>query len=366
VGLYRRKYRREDGTIVQARIWWMRLNGHCESTHTENKRLAAKLLAIRKAQLLEGRIPTLLKSTTPTLKAYLAQYLESRSDIHPNTLARYKRSQTAIERFFGTARISDVTDARIEEYKAARLRGGSGPTGINRDLSLLRLALKQARRERYIAQSPLEDREHFMDERKQRVQARPFTIEEEQRLLSAAQGYMKPLLVLLLDTGLRPNAEALPLKWKNIDFDRGMIIVIASKTVAGLRTIPMTDRLKRELLRWKRLTGSSSEYVFFYPRNPAKHLLHVPKTWKRLLKDANVSPRRLYDCRSTFCSRAYAAGIAPVLIEMLMGHAGNGLVHLYAKADDDFKRDAAAKLEAFITPKKPAEPTPLNLTRWVN
>jgi len=145
-----------------------------------------------------------------------------------------------------------------------------------------------------------------------------------------------------------------------------MITVVASKTAAGLRTIPMTDRLKKELLRWRRLTGSTSEYVFFYPRNPAKHLLHVPKTWRRTLKDANVPKRRLYDCRSTFCSRAYAAGIAPIMIEILMGHAGNGLVHLYAKADDDFKRDAAAKLEAFITSKTPIEIASTISTTWVN
>ena len=114
----------------------------------------------------------------------------------------------------------------------------------------------------------------------------------------------------------------------------------------------MTSRLKAELLRWKKLTGpKNSEFVFFYPRNPAKHLLHVRKTWARALKDAKVATRRLYDCRSTFCSRMYAAGIQPFLIELLMGHAGNSLVHTYAKADDDFKRDAAAKLEAFIASK---------------
>jgi integrase len=54
------------------------------------------------------------------------------------------------------------------------------------------------------------------------------------------------------------------------------------------------------------------------------------------LKEAKVAKRRLYDCRSTFCSRTYAAGIQPILIELLMGHAGSGLVHTYAKADDDF------------------------------
>jgi hypothetical protein len=33
----------------------------------------------------------------------------------------------------------------------------------------------------------------------------------------------------------------------------------------------------------------------------------------------------------------------------------NKLVRSYAKADDDFKRDAAAKLEAFITSKTPTQ-----------
>jgi integrase len=368
VGLYRRRVRRKNGQIVTAPTWRMRVGGRCESTNTSNKRLAMKILAIRRAALAEGRFPSLLKSHPPMLKDYLEQYLSARTnDIHPNTLMRYKVSQRALDRFFGATYRPGITDARIEDYKTARIRAGSGPAGINRDLSLLRLVLKHARKERYIAQSPLTDREHFMDERKERLQARPFSIEEEQRLLAVAKGYLRPLLVLLLDTGLRPNAEALPLRWKNVDFERGMITVVASKTPAGLRTIPMTCRLKAELLRWKKLTGSTSEFVFFYPRNPAKHLLHVPKTWARALKDANVSKRRLSDCRSTFCSRAYAAGIAPVLIEMLMGHAGNGLVRLYCKADDAFMRDAAAKLETFLTSKTPAEKTAMTTANtWVN
>jgi hypothetical protein len=52
-----------------------------------------------------------------------------------------------------------------------------------------------------------------------------------------------------------------------------------------------------------------------------------------------------------------------------MDHAGSGLIHIYAKADDDFKRDAAAKLEAFITSKIPAENTSTASTSsatWVN
>jgi integrase len=359
------------GLYKRGKIWWVQLtvNGRhpCFSTHTSSKRLAQKILDIRRAEIAEGRFPGLLKSHPPKLKDYISQYLESRTDLHPNTRKRYGGSRRFLEDFFAATRLPDITDARIEDYKAARFKRGTGSAGINRDLALLRLVLKQARRERYIAQNPLDNRDHFVDERKGKVQARPFTIDEERSLLSVAKGYLRPLILLLLDTGLRPNAEALPLKWKDVDFERGMVTVIASKTPAGLRTVPMTSRLKEELLRWKKLTGpQNSQFVFFYPKDPSRHLLHVRKSWVHALKDANVEKRRLYDCRSTFCSRMYAAGIQPVLIELLMGHAGSGLVHTYAKADDDFKRDAAAKLEAFNASKTPAENTSTTSTSWVN
>jgi integrase len=312
MGLYRR-----------GKIWWISymvpgVGQLCKSTGTTNRRQAKQILDIRRAEIHEGRFSSLLKSHAPTMKVYISEYLESRTDLHPNTRTRYGVSRRSLEDFFAATRLPD----------------------------------------------------HFLNERKERVQARPFTLEQEQRLLSVTNGYLRPLLILLLDSGLRPNAEALPLKWRDVDFERGMITVIASKTPAGLRTVPMTTRLKAELLRWKSLTGlKNSEFVFFYPRNPAKHLLQVPKTWARALKDAKVAKRRLYDCRSTFCSRMYAAGIQPVLIELLMGHAGSGLVHSYAKADDDFKRDAAAKLEAFMASRTSAENTSIPSTAkttWVN
>jgi hypothetical protein len=71
MGLYRR-----------GKIWWMAymLDGrqHCESTRTSNKRLAKKILDIRRAEIAEGRFPLLLKSKAPALKEYMSQYLECR------------------------------------------------------------------------------------------------------------------------------------------------------------------------------------------------------------------------------------------------------------------------------------------------
>jgi hypothetical protein len=150
VGLYRRKWRRKDGKIVTTPIWWMDyvVDGHqvCESTGTANRRQARKILAIRCAEIHEGRFAGLLKSHAPTLKEYISRYLESRTDLHPNTRTRYAGSRRFLEHFFAATRLPDITDARIEDYKAARIRGGTGPAGVNRDLSLLRQVLKQAKR----------------------------------------------------------------------------------------------------------------------------------------------------------------------------------------------------------------------------
>lgn len=255
-----------------------------------------------------------------------------------------------LRRFF----LSDVTETRIEAYKQSQLGAGVRAAGVNRNLSLLRLVLKKARRERYIAQNPLNDSELFMNERKERLQAKPFSLEEEQKLLAVAKGYLRPLILLLVDGGLRVGKEALPLRWSDLvlDDENPVVRIRASKTAAGIRSIPLTARLRTELVHWRQLTGPTvSQFVFFYPNNPSKHLLAVRKTWARALKEAGVEPRRIYDLRSTFATRLNAAGVPHVFIEQLMGHAG-GLAQTYAKANEEFRREAIDKLEAFVVAKE--------------
>ncbi|HXP78856.1 MAG TPA: tyrosine-type recombinase/integrase [Verrucomicrobiae bacterium] len=337
----------------------------CESTGTTNKRLARKILDMRRAEIVEGRYVKLVKSQAPSLKDFCRQYIESRKDLSPNTRKRYECSERNLVKFFGDSLLSDITETRIDSYKQSQLGAGVHAAGVNRNLSLLRLVLKKARRERYIAQNPLNDSELFMNERKERLQAKPFSLEEEQKLLAVAKGYLRPLIVLLLDTGLRVGKEALPLRWADLDLLNGVVYVRQSKTQAGIRSLPMTARLKAELARWKQLMGKQSDFVFAYPLDQSKHLLQVPKTWARALKDAKVEPRRIYDLRSTFATRLNAAGVPQVFIDQLMGHSG-GLAQTYSKAIDEYRRAAIDKLEAFILSKTADVNMPALSQKWVN
>ena len=353
MGLYKRSWKDRNGKRHTSKIWDMSymVNGRqkCETTGTSNKRLAQKILDMRRAEIAEGRHVTLIKSHVPTLNDYCEEYLKARVRLSPSTSKRYGHSQKNLVNFFGTTLLSGITENRIEEYKQAQLKAGLRAAGINRNLSFLRLVLKKAKRERFIAQNPVEGDDIFMNEKVERLQAKPFTLEEERKLLAVAKEYLRPLIMLLVDTGLRVGKEALSLRWDALDLesDNPVVRVRASKTKAGIRIIPLTSRLKKELLRWKRLTGSLSEFVFFYPNDPTKHLLQVPKSWNRAVKDADVERRRIYDLRSTFATRLNAAGVPQEFIDQLMGHAG-GLAQTYAKASDEFRRAAIDKLEAFI------------------
>jgi len=357
------------GIYKRGKIWWFTymVDGRqtCESSRTSNKRLARKIMDMRRAEVVEGRHTSLIKSHAPGFKEFCSLYIESRTDLQENTRKRYKCSSKNIETFFASASLTTITEARIEEFKRSRLATGGRAAGINRDLSLLRLLLRHAKRQRYIAANPLDSPDLFMDERKERLQARPFTLEEEQRLLAVAKGYLKPLILLLVDTGLRVGKEALSIRWNDLNLENGLLYVRQSKTKAGIRCLPMTARLKAELIRWKQLVGKQSDFVFAYPLDQSKHLLQVPKTWARALKDAKVEPRRIYDLRSTFATRLNGVGVPQVFIDQLMGHSG-GLAQTYSKASDEYRRAAIDKLEAFILSETSDVSTPTIPDRWVN
>ena len=173
-------------------------------------------------------------------------------------------------------------------------------------------------------------------------------MEEEQLLLAGARGYLKVLILLLVDAGLRVGKEALPLKWKDLDLTNEVVHVRESKTLAGIRSIPLTDRLRTQLVQWRHMTGPEcSEFVFFYPLNPSKHLQKVPKSWARALKKAGIPYTRIYDLRATFSTRLNVVGIEQVIVDQLLGHSG-GLAQTYTKAIEEIRRDAIATLNPFV------------------
>lgn len=312
------------------------------STHTSNKQLAKRILAKIEGEIAEGRF-NLPRSNPPTLESWLRELVDAIPNA--NTRRRYSTSLDNLISFFKTAKTSQVSVERVEAYKKARRLSGVKSATINRDLFLLRSGLKRAARQHLIGQNPF-DSVDLLEERKDRRVAKILSFDEEKSLLAAVKSpILRALIVLLVNTGLRVDREALPLKWTDLDLDDGLVTVKETKTLAGRRTIPLTQSCKEELLRWRQLTGPEySPFVFPAPSDSAIHLKGVRRSWTAALKKANIAYFPVYNLRATFASRLSAAGVPDVFTSQPMGHAG-GLLQTYSRAVLDYRRDAIHKLE---------------------
>lgn len=317
-----------------------------ENSHTPSKRLALKLLAVRKAEIAQGRF-NLVSSRPPYFHEYADKFLETIA--WAPTKRVYTSCAKALKSFYGpTVRLSHISAASIERYKQKRFGKKTGPATINRDLAVLRRMLNLAVRQRLIGQNPMLEVD-FFDERKTRRQPHILTFEEQQRLLSVCSPRLRALVVLLTETGLRINREALGLKWEDVDFTNDCIYVRASKTAAGQRFVPLSEFCRSELSAWKNLAGPGLSELVFPTFTSTRHKLQGAgrKSWVAALTRAGISYFPIYNLRHTFASRLNAAGASPITVAQMLGHSSSSILGTYAKAIDDYRRAAIVKLEEY-------------------
>ena len=258
------------------------INGRqvCKSTHTSNKRLADQMLSRWETEVFEGRFH-LPKSAPPAFAEWADEFLAKVA--HPNTRKRYGSSVGKLKAAFTRAKLSDISSERIDEYKEARLAEGVEPATINHDLRVLRRMMRLAERKRLIPRNPFLE----VDFLKQGNLRTPhiLTFEEEEKILAVAPPFLRALVVLILETGMRSHREALALMWEAIDFANDSIRVRESKTRAGIRNVPLTARCRTELLRWREMLGPEfSPFVFPNMRAPARPRNDIRHGWAKALQ----------------------------------------------------------------------------------
>jgi len=324
---------------------WIDGRQQCLSTHTSNKRVAKQMLKLKEAEVFEGRYQ-LTRSRAPRFKDYAEEFLNK--VVHPNTRRRYASSVAHLKAYFANSRLSDITSSRIEGFKERRLVSGVGPATVNRDLAALRRMLRLAEKKRFISRTPFAEVE-LLEERKYRREPHIVTFEEEERILAVAGPHIRILVVLILETGMRSNREALNLKWEDIDFATDSVRIRESKTRAGVRTLPLSGRCKAELLRWHDLVGPQfSVYVFPNMRTPDRPLKDIRRSWAKALRDAKLNcVFWIYNLRHTFASRLSATGLSDLFVAQMMGHSTPTILQTYAKVIDEYRRSAIQKLEEF-------------------
>lgn len=161
-----------------------------------------------------------------------------------------------------------------------------------------------------------------------------------------------------MDTGLRPE-EMVHLRVEDIDFTRGDIAVTHSKTQAGIRHVPMSDRVRKIL--FAHIGNRSEGWLFPSPRYPGRPITRPALT--QAFRQARIlaglpKNKKLYSARHTFGTDLMAGTGDPKLVMDLMGHSDLKITMHYLHPETSKvaaimnERNSVRRIEFFN--KKPA------------
>lgn len=162
----------------------------------------------------------------------------------------------------------------------------------------------------------------------------------------------------MLMLGLR-RAEALGLRWRDIDLDRGRLTVSCTlrRTKDGLQFLPPKTRTSRRsialptfltdmLKRHKPPNATIDELVFPSSKGTPMDPNNVNRHFRKLLKECGIEPTRVHDMRHTAASLMRAHQIPDYMIARVLGHSSIRVTHdLYGHTYESDERQVAEKLE---------------------
>lgn len=287
----------------------------------------------------------------------------------------------------GELKLAQVTPNIIQGVLNKMLVAGYSLAYVRKVKFLLNQFFAYAKANRFINDNPVSEcivkstPEH--KERKQETyKAIPIEIREYFLEVISKNDFMKALCMIQMFAGLRIG-EALALKWKNVDFDNGIIsidsavtelpvrnsegkivdhrtVISDTKTAASVREVPMPNILKTTLLEWKksrwvqqRTTGKSfigpNDLVFANNDGELRTYTGTKTIFQRLMRQNGLAPYKLHfhSLRHTYSSMLFESRENPKVIQMLLGHKDvTTTIRTYNSVDRSYFKQAVDKLDS--------------------
>jgi integrase len=166
---------------------------------------------------------------------------------------------------------------------------------------------------------------------------------EQQKIELHAPDYLRNVIRIVTETGLRIYKELTPMKKDQLDLDNRTVWIPDSKTPNGVAEVPLTEIAADAFRRQLALAGPG-EYLFPSDVNPDGHHKTFKTTWHATLRRAGVRYFRIYDLRSTYATRLSAGGVADEWVTQLLRQGDAKVFKKYSQMKLQMKREALAKL----------------------
>ena len=304
------------------------------------------------------------------LKANLNLKFET-NQIAPAQYGRISRSIEQLERSpIGNKNIDTITSDELQAYLNS-LKHFSNSI-IEKAHQQLNQAFNIAMNKGYIMQNPMTNVIRPKSNKEDKI-VRALTVEEQQQftnwLINKPINEYKYRNVFLIQMymGLRVG-EALAISTHDIDLknkrinihrtlttdEKGNVIMgNKTKTYAGRRILPIPDFLYPYIIEQMQIANAqdnNEEKLLFKPNN-SKYCRRstINNELKRVLKNEfNITDISSHSLRHTFGTRCIESGMAPVVVQRLMGHKNIAVtLNTYTSVFDKFKEREIDKVNQY-------------------
>lgn len=351
-------------------------------------RVDARRLKVQHADGRDFAAERQAERSIPTLQAYIENiygpWVKQNRRSGEATLARL---ESLFISDYGSTKLTELTPAKLEPWRARRQRDRVRAETINRDIVALRGALSRAVKLEVIPENPLRGIEKAEVDRHRRV-VRALTAAEKNSLIAALKArddkkrqkrmnanmwrasrdyellpaigrnadVLSPAVITSLETGIR-RGELFALEWSAIDLDsKALRICGATAKTYETRDIPLNALAYKTMRDWWLQCGQpNSGPVFTRHGDPVGNL---KKSFYSALAAAginrlNAKGERVnwHSLRHTFGSLLGAANVDPTTLMKLMGHANLETTQRYLHTDEERKRSAVELLDTTATTK---------------
>lgn len=315
---------------------------------------AAAKLAARRADIEAGNRAPVTMTVADLIDEWLAAVTPSMT---PQTEQFARWTSDHARYHLGAKRLTELRAADVDKALAKIAEGEKGKgnrparpalnrTSVGRVRGTLARVLRWGQRRDLVAKNAAELAE--MPKAKPKNEGRSLTADELDRLLAQFNGHrLEAFWRTLAGCGLRP-AEALGLRWSDVDLDNGVVhvtqalvwrdgapVVAPLKTarskrslgapapvIAALKAHRKTQAAERLALRWP---TEWQDLVFLSEDGTPLDRSNVRRMLNAAAKTAKVGHVRIYDLRHTCASLMADAGVRLEDIADYLGHEGTNM-----------------------------------------
>lgn len=327
------------------------------------------------AKLREQDTGVFVEPASLPLNEYLDKWLETaaKQKLRERTFEGYEwMLKKYVRPTIGAKRLCDLKAMDIQTLYNNLKKSGLSARTVRYTHTVLSSSLNQAVKWKLLIQNPCSLCELPRQEKRE-MQA--MSADEASKFLQAAKADKWYVVFLIaIETGMRPE-EYLGLKWSDIDFESGIVIVRRGlvwlkgggwkfeepKTAKSRRSVPLTQTTLAALKKYKR---EQAAYMLELGANYQRldivfaSELGTPYYWKNLynrhfkktLEAAEIKTKfRLYDLRHTCATLLLQAGENPKVVSERLGHASVVLtLDTYSHVLPTMQQTATDKLEKML------------------